>query len=637
MKLTEIRISGYKSIDDLLFPIKKYGSSYTTILLGKNGTGKSNVLDAFSLLAQMNDGVKVNFAAIKKQIDPEPETVSVFYSIEPEDESYRDYISKNVDISEKVLEKMKVVRAVEEVWLQDGCEQYSREWNIELKPITLDGVYYKQKTVANNTANAKSILSIKTKDSLTDENVSAYTELSWDKFVELMQPFLEEYFDQNEIPVSVWHARNSDLIQDNISLKAFAEDPSMCPALKNMFALSGFVSKEQIQKKIQEIGNNSNLLRKLEKKLSNDSTNYINSKWKEHKVRIDVSITDQLNTHIKIQDQDNQYCYYDMSERSEGFKQFVSLLLSISAKNQSGAIKNNLIVIDEPEVHLHPSGVRYMLDELIKIGQNNYVFLATHSNFMVDNKTKERHFLLTKERGLTHAQQITSGDDLYSDEVLQLAFGINTIRDFLSPYKLLLEGGTDKALLSKALSQIDNNNLDIRIATGNGANIDKVASKLSFDDIYPIVVVDDDEAGKKFKDSILKIGGGFNKENVYTIRDISGSIIQNGTIEDALPSEYLMTQSNAILAKKENCLPEIELSTSKPFNEQLKTHIQANLSKDETLSKKQRKEKLNEIVDEIKIKISGDYNEKNIKEKAPLLYGIADEIVKKFRSTSNES
>lgn len=52
MKLREIKIRGYKSIDKLDFPVRKYGEgnneSYTTILIGKNEAGKSNVLDAIA-------------------------------------------------------------------------------------------------------------------------------------------------------------------------------------------------------------------------------------------------------------------------------------------------------------------------------------------------------------------------------------------------------------------------------------------------------------------------------------------------------------------------------------------------------------------------------------------------------------
>lgn len=630
MKLIEIKISGYKSIDELVFPIKKYGASYTTILLGKNETGKSNILDAFSLLAKMNDGTKVNFSSIKKQVDPEPDTVSVFYSFEPEDASYRDFVAGKMSVPDAVVNKIKIAKATEEVWLQDGHDQYNREWTIPLESSTLKNIYYKYTSASDSSGNVQDSYTIKYKKDLDEEELETYSELNWEKFSEIIQPILEEYFDENEIPVSAWRAKDSDLVQDNISLKDFSKDPSLYPSLRNIFALSGFSDKDQIQGKIQEIGKNSNLRRKLEKKLSDKSSEYINSKWREHKVKIDVNISDELNAHIKIQDKDNTSCYYNMQDRSEGFKQFVSLLLSISIRNQSGDIKNNLIVIDEPEVHLHPSGVRYMLEELLKIGENNYVFLATHSNFMVDNKTKERHFLLTKKHGVTHVKRITSDAALLDDEVLQTAFGIDTIRDFLSPYKLLLEGASDKIILRKALEQVGNA-LDIRISNGNGANIASVASKLAFSDISALVVVDDDEAGQRFKKDILKNKNGFNEESVFTIRDLNGSIKAGGTIEDTLPSDYLQVKANEVLSNEENNLPVIELTDGVPFVRQLMRHLQIEISKDKTLSERQQKEKINKIMDDVKVNISDSYSEKNIKTKAPLLYALAEAIVDRIR------
>lgn len=490
-----------------------------------------------------------------------------------------------------------------------------------------------KKTISNGNDVGENTYLIKDKKELTEEELGGYSELDWDKFVEIVQPILEEYFNTHEIPVSVWRAKDSDLIQGSIPLREFSEKPSAYPALQNMFALSGFVSKEQIQRKIQEIEKNSNYRRKLDKKLSDESTRYINTKWKEHKVKIDVRISDELNIQIKVQDGDNEDCYYDMQDRSEGFKQFISLLLSISIKNQSGIIKDNLIIIDEPEVHLHPSGIRYMLEELVKIGKNNYVFLATHSNFMIDRNAKERHFLLTKRRGVTQAKQVSSDENLRDDEILLAAFGVDTIRDFLSPYKLLVEGASDKILLQKALGQVAPE-LDIRITNGNGNNIVAVASKLAFDDVYPIVIVDDDMAGQTSKESILKIKGGFNEDNVYTISDLVGSIKHGATVEDTLPNEYLQAKANSVLTKPEHNLPNIELAEDNLFCEQLVKHLQTSLSKDETLTAKQQKEKLNMIMDEVKTRISSDYDAKNIKEKAQALYDLANKIIEKFKSSS---
>ena len=74
-------------------------------------------------------------------------------------------------------------------------------------------------------------------------------------------------------------------------------------------------------------------------------------------------------------------------------------------------------------------------EELLKIGRNNYVFIATHSQFMIDNKNKERHYIVTKPHNNTEVHQWNETKDLSDDEILRAAFGINVLNDFLSPIK----------------------------------------------------------------------------------------------------------------------------------------------------------------------------------------------------------
>lgn len=57
MRFEKIEIKNYKSIKYVSFEIEKYGGSYTTILLGKNETGKSNILEAMALFDPKEDEV----------------------------------------------------------------------------------------------------------------------------------------------------------------------------------------------------------------------------------------------------------------------------------------------------------------------------------------------------------------------------------------------------------------------------------------------------------------------------------------------------------------------------------------------------------------------------------------------------
>ena len=86
------------------------------------------------------------------------------------------------------------------------------------------------------------------------------------------------------------------------------------------------------------------------------------------------------------------------SQRSDGFKQFISFLLNISAQKETNSLSNSLILLDEPETHLHPQAQEYFLSELIKLtsSDNNICFFATHSNYMIDKRCLSRNFQVVK-------------------------------------------------------------------------------------------------------------------------------------------------------------------------------------------------------------------------------------------------
>lgn len=631
MKLAEIKIRGYKSIEELDFPIRKYGESYTTILIGKNETGKSNVLDA---MATPQNEEKVNFVKIKNQ-QTEPETVSVFFVFDVEDsDDCRKAISEVVDIPQALLDALKISQISKEMYLQNNIDEFAVDCDYSAEKVSVKKYSYtktKETTPATPSVPAETTekVTIKANSELTEEEKASYTQLDDTSFREIIQSALLDFVNELEIPIDEWKYDDKYLVEDKIDLKTFAEKPDSNVPLKNMFYLAGYDSQSKIESKIAEIEKDNNKRRKLEKELSTSTTKYLNEKWKEHEVDIEAEIeSSNLNIAVSVKDKADENGYYDMSDRSQGFKQFVSLLLSISISSKSGDTKDHLILIDEPEVHLHPSGVRWMLKELLEIGKNNYLFISTHSNFMLDKDNKERHYLLTKsKKGLTEAQHIKTEDDINDDEVLQSAFGINVITDFLTDYTLLVEGASDKKLLQKALKAVKADN-DVLITNGTGSNIVAVASYLMLNNVCPMVIVDDDSAGRDAKDKILKIDDGFTGKT-FTIRDLDGNITDSGTIEDTLPKDFVESKTKEVL-RSHSIADTISLDDTKPFCEQIILHYNTSTSQDTTTTKKDKKQKLDTILIEIKSKIS-DYDQKAITQaKAPRLYKLAEEILSKF-------
>ena len=625
MKLREIKIRGYKSIDKLDFPVRKYGEdnneSYTTILIGKNEAGKSNVLDA---IATPGHKETVYFHKIQNQ-QQEPDRVSIFFDFSIEDtDDYRSAIKQAITIPDELADEINITKMSKEIYLQSDLDKYAVDYDCEMSKIAVNKYSFIE-TAAEPTA----LYTIKLNSELTDEEKESYTQLTSEKFKDIIKSALWNFVNTINIPVDHWAYQEKYLIKGKINLKTFADNPDINVPLKNMFYLAGCKDQSEIKSKINDIDNSDKKRKKLVKKISSETTKYLNDKWKEHEIEIDVEIeSSTLELSVAVKDKCDTDNYYDMADRSQGFKQFVSLLLSLSISSASGDIEDHLILIDEPEIHLHPSGVRWMLKELIEIGKHNYLFISTHSNFMLDKNTQERHYLLTKNKaGLTEAHHITSYEDINDDEILQSAFGINVITDFLAPHKLLVEGATDRKLLQKALKQVKSDN-DILITNGNGSNIEALSSILLLNNVTPMVIVDDDKDGKEYKKKIVEIGDDF-KSKTFTIRDLNGNITANGTIEDTLPREFVESKTKEVL-NSHNLDSTITLNDTEPFCDQIVEHYNYITSGDTTTSKKDKKLKLKIIITDIKTKIA-EYDQKSItEEKAPKLYALAKGIFDKF-------
>lgn len=130
-----------------------------------------------------------------------------------------------------------------------------------------------------------------------------------------------------------------------------------------------------------------------------------------------------------VEDVGVKYDSKTTNQRSDGFRQFISFLLTISAENSTDQLSYSLLLLDEPETHLHPQAQEFLRNELIKITKNkedNIVIFATHSNYMIDKDHLERCFRVEKQGNKkTKLEQIKGKDSSYS-EVNYEVFGIPT-------------------------------------------------------------------------------------------------------------------------------------------------------------------------------------------------------------------
>lgn len=627
MKLKKIIIKNYKPIGNLEFDIKKFGISHTVAFVGINEVGKSNILEAMSFLSVPEE--EFDFLDVCNQNNDQAEYVDLYFEMEFENpDTYKNILREVLIAPKKFMKSLEIEKVIKHVYLKRNENKFGHLYKISFGKMELNNLFFKktdEDVVYKGTDKSFKKYEFKELRNLSNEDKDEFEKLDLENLEKILVEFLFDCFVQHETKVSFWEPSDQYLITKGINLNEFKEDPTINIPLKNIFSLSNYISEDSIKTKIEEAERNDRSLRRLEKQLSSNTTKYINGIWKEHKIKVDVRITDQMTCRIHIKDKGrrNEDNYYAMNSRSQGFKQFISLILTLSIQNEKLGMKNRLILVDEPENHLHPSGVRDMRDELIRIGKENYVFLSTHSNFMIDNKTMERNIIIKKDtNNNTFKKIINNYNDLFDDEVLKDAFGINVFKDFLTANKILVEGFSDKLILQKAISKCYPS-FNFAITNGKGDNLPSVASLLNFQSVSPIVILDDDRRGQENKKNILRIRGVFSNSNVFTIRDLEGGIINNGTIEDLLPKEFVISRFKEIYKRiiRENA--DLEEIGNFPIIERLRRFLVKKLGTE-------KKKEIKKILEELKRKLSEDYNPSRIEENTPLLYSLIEKIIAKL-------
>lgn len=402
MKLEKIRIENYKSIESLEFEMNEINGSYTYSLLGINESGKSSFLNAISLISTNNLKYPLDY------FDPlSPVVLKLFYS---PTESEIKQINKDITDYEKFDKKIK-----DSINLNNIEIEYRFEPNINVNLTKSVLFNFPLSNFPDYTLKAGELFKkTQTETDLEDFDLTPYFEANY-----------SDYFLERIHNTVFWKSSRQYLLLDDIDLNEFSKSPKdISIPLFNCFLLSG-IPEDKISFEISKL-NTPVAIKSLESKLSELTTKHINKVWVEHP----ISITFNINSNrisLLIEDNEVQFKPKTTGQRSDGFKQFISFLLTVSAENYNKKLDNTILLIDEPETHLHPPAQINLLEELVKITQNknnNILFFATHSNYLIDKVNLDRNYKVIKENNLkTSINKIEKKTSTYS-EVNYEIFGI---------------------------------------------------------------------------------------------------------------------------------------------------------------------------------------------------------------------
>jgi predicted ATP-dependent endonuclease of OLD family len=457
MVIEKVEIKNFRSIDSLEFNFDKNFQ----ILVGINESGKSNILKALSLLSKEYELKNDDTRDISHEEDPDIESYVRFHLKINSEWLIVAYAS----IKEKILTK--------DLSFPIIIKNNNIHLNLENFCLLRNELVYVV-DIIKNVRNLGYFLLNKPnfKISSTDwkkvkNNATFEIEINGQN-IDLKQFKIVNYKDYPEIPIEYlenldsedinklfsselidycknvlpevvfWNYSEDKLLPGRIDFDNFIEAPNNCQPLLNMFRLAGYTS-HNLKKVLNDAKDKPNGIRNILNKVSSNTTDLLQSIWPELKnLKIFLNIN---GNYIETGIQD-KYNIYNIDRRSDGFKRFFTFLLMISSQNKSEVLNNNLILIDEPDIALHPSGIQYLRDELIKIGINNKVVISTHSIFMIDKLDIDRHLIVKKENEITTVQKV-SDTSILDEEVIFNALNFSLF-DIVKPYNIIFEGWKDK-------------------------------------------------------------------------------------------------------------------------------------------------------------------------------------------------
>ena len=402
MKLQSIAINNYRSIEEIHFPLSEIEQSYTYSLIGINESGKSSFLKAISLIG----GIESISFPQDFHDDLYPITINFEYNLAEEELLLlqEELLGKNfpADLFEEVSIQSVTVKAI----IQPNTS-VSLEKKVD---FALNKNIYNSHTLSESTVMIKA-------------GAPEEEDLDLKRYLEenLLNFILTKFHS-----IVFWKSDPRFLITDPINLDSFSADPeNFSIPLKNCFELAGITD---IPTEISKIKTNPAEKNNLQERLGDIVTEHIKKIWPGHPIEIKFQIDDTSVTFL-VEDEGVKYKTKTTAQRSDGFKQFVSFLLSVSAQNSNSQLTNTILLLDEPETHMHPQGQENLRDELINISKsklNNIVIFATHSNFMIDKSHLERSYRVHKKGNeKTQVSSIDGGSASYS-ETNYIVFDIPT-------------------------------------------------------------------------------------------------------------------------------------------------------------------------------------------------------------------
>ena len=138
---------------------------------------------------------------------------------------------------------------------------------------------------------------------------------------------------------------------------------------------------------------------------------------------------------------------FDVIHASSGEKEIVNYILGIFALNP----RNGLLVIDEVELHLHPQWQTVLLDILFDLAKTtrNQIIISTHSPMFVTPLSITHVVRVYKQEQISRLVKIENPQEQSVKDTIHIVNAHNNAKIFFADYIILVEGIQDRLIFER--------------------------------------------------------------------------------------------------------------------------------------------------------------------------------------------
>lgn len=239
-------------------------------------------------------------------------------------------------------------------------------------------------------------------------------------------------------------------------------------------------------------------------------TTAIRKRWKDRELKVRFNL-DAQHFDTLISDPNSVYdVEVNLDERSRGFQWFFAFYIVFAADTEDGDADGAILLLDEPGLYLHARSQGDLLRHLEDDFTNQIVY-TTHSPFMVPTHQLDwvRTVNIAEEEGTTVSND--PNGDARTLFPLQAALGYDLAQSlFIGPNNLVVEGVTDFWILSAVSAYLNDQGkvgLDERLTVtpaGGAQKVHYMVALLTSEQLKVLVLFDEEKDAKATRDDLVK-------------------------------------------------------------------------------------------------------------------------------------